>query len=293
VDFTLPRGLSSQVRTAVRENMIRLVRDIPKGVPYVFVSTTMAFGMAPQARSYRRHLISRTAYASQKRFGERLARRLGRRYGRPVYVLRLGQVHGEIQAGSRSLMSIVSSGRVRFDVGAETLSDAVFCSTIAMSLENIAYGLERPGTYTVLESPEWTWRQLYEFYQGQAEVPDRLLAAVPPQRGFAAEVVSAVKAKIARFAFANRELFTAHFLSRAQDFEERLRGPYLAKKAVAEVAAGQTMDLTTLHCYQGPVPGRRLDSLGRTRGRAEEVRLDLNRHLDAILGEEGHNFHFC
>src|SRR5262249_32847603 len=74
--------------------------------------------------------------------------------------------------------------------------------------------------------------------------------------------------------------------------EEQLRGPYLAKRAAAEVAAGQTMDVATLHCYQGPVPGRRLDSLGRTRGRVEEVRLDLNRHLDEILGAEGHNFHF-
>ncbi len=143
-DFSLPGGLPAERRRGIHSNVSRCMRLAEPGAPYVFISSTMAFGMPGDATRYRDHLIARTPYAAEKRDGERWTHLLGRLYRRPAYALRLGQVMGELQNISHGLIQEATPHPVELDGGASK-SDTVFCSTIALALRNIADGLESPG----------------------------------------------------------------------------------------------------------------------------------------------------
>jgi nucleoside-diphosphate-sugar epimerase len=161
-DFSLPRGAREDGRRMTRRIIENATALLPPGAPFVFMSTVMAFGVPAEATAYSRRLFARTSYGVDKRRAEHLTRFYGLRYRRPVYMLRLGQVHGELQRVSRSMLATVSQGKpIALRGGGTSLSDTVFCSTIAGALALIARGGVPEGMYTMLEAPEWSWRALY------------------------------------------------------------------------------------------------------------------------------------
>jgi nucleoside-diphosphate-sugar epimerase len=299
VDLTLPRGLPSQVLDATRGVVANSIRYAPEGAAFVYGSSTMAFGMPADAKAYRNHLVARTAYASQKRYAERLARRLGRAHRRSVFGLRLGQVHGELQRTSRGMLLKLAASQlpVRLRRGSETASDTVFCSTIALALRNIAHGLEAPGTYTLLESPEWSWREVYEFYSRASGGHLRFAPDLPseaPRRGAVRSALDSLTATSARFASGYKDLLNAQLLPilsrlpRLEQVDLRLRGPYLIRKAAAEIRSREAV--LAPEYVDGPVPGRRLRNLGDSRSATEAASRRVRSLLDERFGPESHNF---
>jgi nucleoside-diphosphate-sugar epimerase len=287
VDLTAPRGQTSQALGATREVVASSIRHAPPGVPFVYMSSTMAFGMPPDARAYKRHLVARTPYASLKRCGERLTRRLARTHRRPAFVLRLGQVHGELQAVSREMKLGAGSQPVLLRQGGETASDTLFCATIAMALR----------TYTLLESPEWSWKELYEFYGRVSGVPVRIVPDAggrATRSGMARDGLHALGSLGARLLSRHKDLLNAQILpplSRLPPLRQldlRLRGPYLRRRAAAEIRAGRQG--VAPRCHDGPVPGRRLRSLGDSRSAMTVASRRVRRILDERLGPESHNF---
>lgn len=307
VDFSLPRGLPSEVRGPMRANITSAITAAPPGIPYVFISTTTAFGMPAGARRYARYLFARTSYASSKRYGERLTRAMGLLRRRPTYVLRLGQVHGELQGVSRGLLSTAGERPIVLARAGETPSDTVFCSTIALALRNIAYGLDAPGRYTLLEAPEWTWRRMYEFYAAQRGARATMIDASGNVGGNVEDAVSAIRGargarlaarSLTRTAFGavvgvlkrNREFLTAQMPAIAPAFEQYLKSAHLARNAAAEIAAGQARrNLVPTH-WDGPVPGNRLLSLVDASVPSAPTAEIVRRLLEEKLGPQGHNF---
>ena len=288
VDFSLPRGLPSEVRRPMRANIVNAISEAPAGVPYVFISTTTAFGMPMSARRYANYLVARTSYASSKRHGERLTRAMGLLRRRPTYVLRLGQVHGELQGVSRALLGAAGERTIALAKAGETPSDTVFCSTIALAIRNIALGLERPGDYTLLEAPEWSWRRMYEFYASErgkvATFVDAGVTAKGSSGPLSRKVLGAALGLLKR----NREILTAQLPGIAPTVEQYLKSAHLARSAAAEIAAGQARRYLAPTHWDGPVPGQRLGSLES--GAARSAAMSVRELLDERLGPEGHNF---
>ncbi|MDB4987513.1 MAG: hypothetical protein JWN04_2691 [Myxococcaceae bacterium] len=297
-DFSLPSGLPVQVRDAIRTNVTHAMRNAPAGARYVFMSSTMAFGNGTSGR-YEDLWFARTPYAASKRGGERWARLMGYRYQRPTYVLRLGQVFGDLQSVSRAMISSPAQGRVALldGQGGTSPSDAVFCSTIAQALVNIARGVDSPGRYTLLEAPEWTWQQLHAFHARQAGVQIEFVepgapAAKPTFARSLKAASSGLLRSAARELVRHKDLLVAQALPHYAGLELKIKTAHALRRARAEIRPSSHRDVFEVRCCRGPVPGRRLESLSAS-GRPSMVReLEAVREtLVQHLGAGSHNYH--
>ncbi|MBV8361652.1 MAG: NAD(P)-dependent oxidoreductase [Deltaproteobacteria bacterium] len=164
-DFSLPRGSQSEIRRQLGSILTNAITLSPPTGRFVYISSLMAMGTRDPQYGFSRRLLAKTAYGASKRVGERIARRTTRRVGRELYILRLGQVHGAFQGVSLGIAQQLASYRSVSVPGVP--SYVVFCLTIADVLVNIAQGKERPGTYSLVENPPWTWKEVYDLYRRQ------------------------------------------------------------------------------------------------------------------------------
>ena len=102
VDMSLPRGNAAQMCAQITSNLEAIFRYAPEKAKVIYISSMMAFGMGDDhSKTFRSHLLSHSIYGGTKRHGERLARTFGKRFGRDVYSLRLGEVHGRLQSSTQ------------------------------------------------------------------------------------------------------------------------------------------------------------------------------------------------
>jgi len=274
-DFSLPGGLATEVRSASRRTLENVILHGPARVPFVYASTMMAFGMPFGGPRFRRHLLAHTVYGANKRWAERCARRLGRRAGRPVYTLRIVQVHGELQGVSRGWLASLPDRPIPVS---DAESYTVFAGTIAEALVQIATGHERPGIYTLVSSPPWTWQEIDDYYADRAGVPRLVRTSTPPPtRG----VLRAALERVKGLATGYRDLATGYLLPHFPALEMRAMSWHHRRQAQAEIAALAGPPSGGSVPYAGPIPGARLRSLSDSRQtlepRAEAVRALLRR----------------
>jgi hypothetical protein len=219
----------------------------------------------------RNYLLAHSVYAADKRYAEKLATRLGRRIGRDIYVLRLGQVHGELQGVSRLL-----SERAKIE-GAfmpATPSYSVFAFTIAEALVSIAKGKEAPGRYTVVSKPAWSWLEVLRYYGGTIDNAELNTASQPPVSESTA--ISSVRAAIGKAArwlgqIGNNhrclaETAASYLISHWPDLEYRLEALRRRQQAAGEISDGAAERRWQPYpVWPGAVPGRQLISLSDSR----------------------------
>lgn len=269
-DFSLPQGSVSEVRSATRQIVSHAVSCAPPGARFAYASSMMAFGMPAGARSFRPRLVSRTSYGATKRFGERVARRLAPRFSREAYVLRLGEVHGELQMPTRADLGEASGRPVHVP---DVPSYSVFAATIAEALVHIGRGREEPGTYTLVSTPEWTWKELYEHHCRSVGVEPRVLPSpavtqsLSRPRAWPRAAWERAHRVATQLASRHRELIAAHLLAAMPALERRATAIHRANTASLEIAAMRSGPRIRLSepAYLGPIPGRRLRSLSDSR----------------------------
>jgi nucleoside-diphosphate-sugar epimerase len=286
-DFSLARGIHSEVRKRTRANVTSALEACGVKTRFVFISTTMALGMPATADQYRSYVVARTAYAAEKRAAEKTAMRLGLRRGRDVFVLRLGQVHGALQRVSDHLERMLAKNRsVAVAAEPQDLTDAVFCTTIAKALDNVARGAESPGIYTLVEQPDWTISDLYSFYSRRVSAPGtigwRQGSALRPASRAILNRVFAISARSSLLG--TRELLLAHAVPFSGGLEPRLRARHLVESARTQMMSVPCFDRPPERQMKGPVPGRRLASLA-TAAQPEDRGFDwLERHAHEAIG---------
>jgi nucleoside-diphosphate-sugar epimerase len=281
-DFSFPGGVAGEFRDASRRTLENAILHGPPGAAFVYASTMMAFGMPFGSPRFRQHLLARSTYGANKRWAERCARRLGRRAGRPIYTLRIVEVHGELQAVSRIWLETLPDAPY-------PLSDAesctVFAGTIAEALVEISKGSERPGTYTLVSTPAWTWREIYEYYCERAGITPRPGASAAPA-SHRSRPLRAVLERVGGLVVRQRDLLSGYLLPRLPALELRAMRWHHARLARAEIAALEARSATPPATYAGPILGVRLHSLSDSRktlpARSEGVRTLLRRVADAV-----------
>lgn len=290
-DFSLPGGLPAAIRKGIDANVRSCFAHAPKHAAYVFMSSTMAFGMTGASPFYVDQTIARTPYAAQKRFGERLVRALGATSGRPAFVFRLGQVHGELQGVSREVAALVRSGRpIALPAAGDVPSDVVFCKTIALALRHVADGLDGPGLYTMVERPDWTLARSYGHYAKDAGVPLRLLDAGGPATQETSSLVDRATSVGRALVAENRNLLVAQVLPWIPGVEVRAKMRHLDARAREDARLARLAGSVSPRHFLGPVPGERLPSLVDTSACLEREALALRALLHARFGPRGHVF---
>jgi nucleoside-diphosphate-sugar epimerase len=271
-DLSYPAGSESESRAVNRAIIASVIQAAPSGARYVYASSCMAVGIDwthPGERFVSR-VVSRTAYGAKKRLMERAVFAAGRRYRREVYVLRLGLVHGELQAVSRRLLATIGNQPTAVPDGP---SNTVFVSTIAEGLVGITDGRERPGTYMVTSEPQWSWRELHEYFAEKAGVHPVIVEEPASNTG----VLAAARSRILSFLLRRRELAAGYVLPRFPTLERRARALKNVGIARADVASLTAPSYRPYACEPlGSAPGPRLrtpaDSRATIRAYSDRVR---------------------
>jgi nucleoside-diphosphate-sugar epimerase len=277
-DFSWPRGEPERIRDFIRTNVKNAVCGSPAGSPHVFVSTQSVYRLTTDEPFYR-------VYARTKLHAESVVRRWGARRGRPVYVLRLGQVHGLLQSVSHDL---VAEMRPEPTLVPRMDSFTVFAFTVAEALAHIALGREAPGTYTLISVPAWTWREVHAYYAERAQVtPDIVETPMPSTRSAAGRAhPRAWQSALWRIAVRHRELLDDIAHRVWPGLAERARAEYL-KRRVRQELAQSPLPPWRPYLQDKAVPGRRLATLSDSRltmrdptRRVQELLAALTRETD-------------
>jgi nucleoside-diphosphate-sugar epimerase len=280
VDFSLPRGPLSHVRQIVGNTITTAIAAAQPKASYVYISSTMAFGMDSLKPELRWHRISRTSYGALKRYAEDLARRKGEAANRKVFVLRLGYVNGELQAIGRQLMNNLRPEVAHVPDGP---SHFVFVNSIVEALLQIARDKERPGTYTLLPEPQLTWAEVHEFYCRRAGVdPKMILVPVGhPNRARAilrAYLIAPVVSRLVEVS----DVLKGYALYRHEGLEARAMAYSFRRQTLAQVSEGRARreyrPYEQFAGFVGRMPGDRLRTLSDGRrgmielgGRVREI----------------------
>lgn len=118
----------------------------------------------------------RSAYGGEKLRCERLLRRSASRHSKEVFVLRLGHVCGEFQTMTWKLREMTHAGLVAVPAEGGIASNVVHTVTIVEAVTKILDGFETPGTYDLVNCPQWTWDMVLE-HEAHAAGLSRVLAA--------------------------------------------------------------------------------------------------------------------
>lgn len=285
-DFTLPTGSASEVRAVMSKVIPSLAAAAPPGVPYVYLSSITAFGVPDFHQELRFYRFSRNMYGACKRFGEKLLFASAKKNRRPGYVLRVGVVHGELQAVTRKTMQMVRTAGDRVVHLPDAESYTVFAFSIAEALVNIAKGLEQPGLYTMLSNPGWSWKDLHEWYcQRAGTVPKIALIGPDPEPSWLGAVARAAMAPLQKAVFSSKDIIASYLTAAIPALENQVRAVYHRKNAQREIAAGLRNSQYRPYGNNHTVfPGKRLQSLSDSRVTmqqyTQEVRQILLRALD-------------
>lgn len=293
VDFSLPRGEQSEIRAVAKRTLTHAIAQAPENARFVYISTLMALGMKVEGGRLKRHFLAQTTYGSFKRYAERKARRLGRAAGREVTVLRLGEVHGERQRVSNALISKLKD---RTAYVPENVSYTVFVFTIAEALVNIAKGKERPGIYSLVSHPEWTWSEVYRHHLRQSGLATEV-RSLPCEHSQHTNAIRSAFASLARSIASSlvaallrhRDLFAGYVLPWTPQLAMRFRAEFHTRRARDEIAELHEADLYRPYSepFLGAAPGQRLVSLSDCRSSMHDLARQVREDSKQIMVSPG------
>jgi NAD(P)H-binding len=285
VDFSAPQANPRDLSAIITKNIVTAMENSPDAKQYVYISSHSLFRYKADQAHWRYH-------PEAKRRAEKLAYRVGRTAKKEVYVLRLGEVHGLLQAVSHAYMSQL---REEEAVLPDVPSLAVFCFSIAEALANIANHKEAPGTYTLIAVPSWSHEEVHGYYCGLAGLQSRTrtkAVQVPTFGQTLRGIVRATVDPISREFLREKELIETVLLRCAPTLARRLRAKYWIKQAASEFALRDSVEWHPV-LQDFDAPGERMHSLSDSRVTMHEPTRAVVELLDTSLQRRLANARTC
>lgn len=165
LDFAYPSGQLHEILHRSKENTGKILHAMKKDGIYFYMSSIMAYGMPDQEIWIRHCRLPRTPYSYIKRSIEKYAVSLGKKEGIKIYNFRLGQVHGFLQSVNGSFRKKLSETNIAMLNGnPDDPVNIIFINQLCEAILQCARGVNSPGLYTLVSNPQWSLRQLYEYY---------------------------------------------------------------------------------------------------------------------------------
>jgi nucleoside-diphosphate-sugar epimerase len=247
---------------------------------YIFISTINAYGMGTYFNKAKKYILPHTIYAVSKRYAEQLAYTQAKKYKKEIYVLRLGHVHGLLQRVSHQTQTLVQEPYHTFEYP-NTPSYTVFCFTIAEALVNIAANKEKQGTYTLVSSPAWSWKEVLEYY---AQTPIRVDLYPLQHQSFRQKLIVTIKNSISKILLKYKDTFRANILAHFPELEDKIRIDFIEKRVAQEIEHYRTVRVyrdNSIHV--GTMPGQRLKSISDSRLTMAAKQQEVKKLLDSVL----------
>ena len=167
VNCALATGSPRAMRRMEDRIVQSMVEHSRPGTVLVHFSTQSVYGDAQPGRLIR----WRSLYGRAKLATERHLTRVARGAGRAVFIFRLGHVCGPLQDITHSIREEILDGPPALPQG-DGPSNTVFTVTIRDAVLSAIADKLRPGTYDLMNVPQWTWTEVYAY---EAEVAGRAL----------------------------------------------------------------------------------------------------------------------
>lgn len=168
-DLVLNLALASGNPAQIRSTEDRLINNSFEfsrpDATVVYFSTQSVYGDPNPGVSIR----WRNPYGRAKRVSESKVLSAARRFHKRAYILRLGHVCGELQGLSLDIRRDLIQGRAVLPAQ-DVPSNTVLTASIVDAVAEILGGRVRPGTYDLMNTPQWTWKQVYEYEARRAGV---------------------------------------------------------------------------------------------------------------------------
>ncbi len=274
-DFSAPHGNPQDVPKLIAANISSAIENSPDAKQYVYISSHSIFRHTAKQARYR-------YYPRAKLYGEQVAQKTGRAAKKEVYVLRLGMVHGLLQAVSHEYISQL---REQEAVLPNLPSLVVFCFSIAEALVNIANHKETPGTYTLVSVPAWRQEEIHAYYCDLVGLQSctRTEVVQPPTFGQSLRRIALETVKpVWREILGERELIEDLLLNYVPDLARRFRSKYNVSRAASEFAMRDALAWRPI-LQDFDAPGQRMCSLSDSRVTMHEPTRAVAELLDTSL----------
>src|SRR5580704_3078601 len=182
VNSSLASGTPVEIRR-IEAQIIRNVFEYSKAAATVIHFSTQSVYGDPRPGRWIRW---RNPYGRAKLTTERRVRVESRRTKKPAHIFRLGHVCGSLQEISNTIRTEVRTGTV-FLPAQNCSSNTVYTAAIIGAIEQILAGKSQAGTYDLMNSPRWSWREGCECEAGVCDLPlaAHLVDSVSDSRKFA------------------------------------------------------------------------------------------------------------
>ncbi len=282
VDLAAPSsGFVNEIKKFYQLRLSEIFTYMRKETSFVFASTQAAFGYKePIHTVLKYYFFPRSVYAANKRYAERLCKKLGKRYGINTYIFRLGEVHGVLQT-SRAVIKDKINKDYTFTIN-NTPANTIFIFEIAKALENITQQKESPGLYTMVSNHSWTWLEIIQYYAKEDNKSLKINFIESQSNGIAQSFVS-LKNSIFSYLFLRRDTwmanftFLSHLLPSMQHKVIRGRIDRIVKEQHLNP------EFTHLGRFTGVLPGKRMQSIPDIKSDISNKEMFIQNELKKLL----------
>jgi nucleoside-diphosphate-sugar epimerase len=235
VNSSLATGTPAEIRRTEDRIIQNLFACSKRSARVIHFSTQSVYGDPRPERWIR----IQNPYGRAKLASEHQVRAEQRRSKKPGYILRLGHVCGTMQEISNTIRESIREGTVVLPAK-DCSSNTVYTAAIVGAILQIIRGAAQPGTYDLMNSPPWTWREVYEY---EAQVcrarMEHTAAAEPPRRSGLGVLHNSIMRVVAAVTSAPAlvELGTKLFAYVPERMNARATAWWLSKRARREIAA--------------------------------------------------------
>lgn len=234
VNSSLATGTPAQIRRIEDQIIRNIFRHSKDTATIVHFSTQSVYG-DPRPNRWIRW---RNPYGRAKLATERQVRLQSRSTGKPAFILRLGHVCGAMQEISNAIRASIRARSV--SLSAENLSsNTVYTAAIIGAIDQIIARGTQPDTYDLMNTPRWTWREVYEYEAAVCRLPlaPRLVESF--QSSWKSSLMAPTLHVAESLASAQpiRDLFAKAFAQVPESMNARAVAWWYAKRARAEIAA--------------------------------------------------------
>ena len=267
VDLVIADGSINETNRISKNQIYNSIASSKTNSKYVYMSSQMVFGMNNEYKKLKYHIIPKTIYAVKKRFAEKMVLNFGKKFKRNTYIIRLGQVHGILQSVSISMKKVFKNENFIFKVP-KTNSYTIFCYSISEAIYNIANDKEKPGIYTGVSFPEWSWRELFNYYSNNSI---KIIEYDEHKR----KKIDFLKSFLNKFIKNNIELIRANILLYLPKYENKIKFKNSINNAKSQINNLDNIISNDFDYFIGELPGKRLNSLS-------DSRLSIKKYNDII-----------
>lgn len=158
LNSSLAAGAPAEIRRTEDRIVDHIIAYSPDRARVIHFSTQSVYGDPTRGAWIRwRNPYGRAKLATEHRLVAR-----SRRAGKDAYVLRLGHVCGSLQEISLTIRDSIRDGDAVLPF-TDHPSNTVYTAAIVGAIRQVVNGGVAPGTYDLMNTPSWTWRQVYEY----------------------------------------------------------------------------------------------------------------------------------